>query len=264
MKYLSPTRLLAPVPEELRSNFIHYFFDISWWGLYAGATAAFLSIYATRIGATTIQIGLLTALPAAISLALSLPAGQLVRRLSAWRSTWMAALFSRSLFLLFALIPFFFQQNENQVKAILWVSVLIAVPTTVIGVSFSQLFIEAVPGEWRGTVVGVRNALFSIITFIVTVISGQIFNASVISERVPGSFCNRFCRWDHDDLPLVESAPIRSIVRERPNRAFAGYWRSPALGGVNWQTVLAPQAVPAARGRSGQALLARFRTAFRV
>src|SRR5512141_358671 len=66
-------RLPADLPVALRSNIIHYYFDISWWGLYAGATAAFLTIYAARIGASAAQIGLLSALPAAISLALSLP-----------------------------------------------------------------------------------------------------------------------------------------------------------------------------------------------
>ena len=73
--------------SRLRSNIIHYYFDIGWWGLYAGATAAFLSIYATRIGASPAQIGLLTALPSAISLALSLPFAGIVRRLSAHRAT---------------------------------------------------------------------------------------------------------------------------------------------------------------------------------
>ena len=222
MKYLSPTRLLAPVPEELRSNFIHYFFDISWWGLYAGATAAFLSIYATRIGATPIQIGLLTALPAAISLALSLPAGQFVRRISAWRSTWIAALVSRSLFLLFALIPFFFQLNENQVKAILWVSVLIAVPTTVIGVSFSQLFIEAVPGEWRGTVVGVRNALFSIISFIVTVISGQILTHLPFQTGYQVVFVIGFAGGVMTSYHLWKVRPVEDLCASAPTAALPG------------------------------------------
>ena len=43
---------------ELRYNFIHYYFDIAWWGLYTGGTAAFLTIYAARVGATPAEIGL--------------------------------------------------------------------------------------------------------------------------------------------------------------------------------------------------------------
>ncbi|HMN61646.1 MAG TPA: MFS transporter, partial [Anaerolinea sp.] len=163
----------ADISPRLRSNIIHYYFDIGWWGLYAGATAAFLSIYAARIGATPAQIGLLTALPSGISLALSLPFASIVRRLGAHRATWTAALVARSMFLLYALLPFFFTQPE-QVNAILIIGALMAVPNTLIGISFSQLLMDAVTPDWRGTVVGVRNAFFSIITFVVTMISGQI------------------------------------------------------------------------------------------
>ncbi len=81
---------LSPeLPRELRSNIIHYYFDISWWGLYGGATAAFLTIYATRLRATPAQIGLLSALPAGITLLLSLPFANLVLRMGAHRATWM-------------------------------------------------------------------------------------------------------------------------------------------------------------------------------
>jgi len=163
----------ADISPRLRSNIIHYYFDIGWWGLYAGATAAFLSIYAARIGATPAQIGLLTALPSGISLALSLPFASIVRRLGAHRATWTAALVSRSMFLLYALLPFFFREPE-QVNAILIIGALMAIPNTLIGISFSQLLMDAVTPDWRGTVVGVRNAFFSIITFVVTMISGQI------------------------------------------------------------------------------------------
>lgn len=134
---------------------------------------AFLTIYATRIGATPAQIGLLSALPAAISLVLSLPFAGLVRRLGAHRSTWIGALVARGLFSLYALLPFFFNEPE-QVFAILVIGVVLALPNTLVGISFNQLLMESIAPDWRGAVVGVRNACFSIITFIVTVISGQI------------------------------------------------------------------------------------------
>jgi MFS family permease len=166
-------RLPPDLPVELRSNIIHYYLDISWWGLYAGATAAFLTIYATRIGASATQIGLLNALPSAISLILSLPFASVVRRMSAHRATWVGAFLSRFLFLPYALLPFFFSKAD-QVTAILVIAVLMTVPNVLVGIAFNQLLIEAVPPEWRGTVVGARNAFFSIITFVVTLISGQI------------------------------------------------------------------------------------------
>ena len=59
-------RFPASLSPLLRSNFIHLFWDIGWWGLYVGTTAAFLSIYAARSGATPEQLGLLSALPALV------------------------------------------------------------------------------------------------------------------------------------------------------------------------------------------------------
>ncbi len=59
-------------------------------------------------------------------------------------------------------------------RAILVIAVLMTIPNTLIGIAFSHLMMEAIPPHWRGMVVGVRNALFSSISFLVTVISGQI------------------------------------------------------------------------------------------
>src|SRR5512142_2782498 len=173
MNLVQSFRLPPDLPAEQRSNIVHYYFDISWWGLYAGATAAFLTIYAARIGATPAQIGLLSALPSAISLVLSLPFADVIRRMGAHRATWIGALLSRIFFLPYALLPFFFNE-KTQVAAIIAIAVLITVPNILVNIAFSQLLIEAVPPDWRGTVVGVRNAFFSIISFGVTMLSGQI------------------------------------------------------------------------------------------
>jgi MFS family permease len=161
------------LPANLRSNFIHLFWDIGWWGLYMGTTAAFLNIYAARSGATPDQIGLLTAAPALISMVLSLPTGGLLRRFPARLSTATAAFLGRFLFLGFALLPWIVAP-ALQVKGILVLVILIAPASTVLGISFTQFIMEGVPSEWRGMVVGTRNAIMSIITFVVTMASGQI------------------------------------------------------------------------------------------
>lgn len=166
-------RFPADLSPDLRSNFINFFFDIGWWGLYNGATVAFLTIYDTRLGATPQQIGLLTAIPALISLALSLPGGWIVRRMRAKRAAVAGAFLSRLLFLAYALLPFFWNPAQ-QVNMILLVTVLIAIPAVLVNISFNQVLMEGVPAEWRGQIVGTRNAIFSIISFAVTLLSGQI------------------------------------------------------------------------------------------
>lgn len=166
-------RLPADLSPRVRANTYHYYGDISWWGLYAGATAAFLTIYAARIGATPQQIGLLNALPALIALLLALPFAGLVRRLGAHTATWTSALVGRSLLLGYAILPFFLPEHA-QILAILGLASLMALPNTLIGISFPQLMIEALPSTWRGAVVGARNVFFAIISFVFTLLSGQI------------------------------------------------------------------------------------------
>lgn len=233
-------RLLSLPPDlspQLRSNIIHYFFDIGWWGLYAGATASFLTIYAARIGATPAQIGLLTALPSGVMLALSLPFGGVVTRMGAHRATWVGALTQRSLFLLYALLPFFLSE-PSQVTAILVIALVLTAPTTLIGIGFNQLLMEALTPDWRGAVIGARNAIFSIITFIVTVISGQIltrmtfpYNYQVVFViGFVGAVATAFHLWKVRPLPelAVSAAPVIPPEANRPVRRVPRYL--PALG----------------------------------
>ncbi len=166
-------RFPPTLSPDLRWNFIRYFWDIGWWGLYVGSIVAFLTIYAARLGATPAQIGLLTALPAAISLGLSLPVGWWLRRISPKRATEWSAFISRCLFIVYVILPWIVPAQQ-QISALLVMSAILAVPATVINISFSQLFMEAVPAEWRGPVVGARNAIMSIISFPVTLLCGQI------------------------------------------------------------------------------------------
>lgn len=171
-RYFSLPPSLSP---QLRSNFTNLFWDIAWWGLYIGSTSAFLTIYAARSGATPTQIGLLTALPALVSLLLSLPTGRWLRRFHAEKATFWAAVVSRSLYLVYALLPWLIGE-ELQVTAVIGLTILITIPTTVINISFSQFFVEAVPLEWRGMVVGTRIALMSLISFPVMLLCGQILD----------------------------------------------------------------------------------------
>ena len=56
------------VPEIYRNNFLHLFLDIAWFGVLSGSAINFLNVYATRLGATPVQIGLLSATTAVINL----------------------------------------------------------------------------------------------------------------------------------------------------------------------------------------------------
>ena len=63
------------IPNQYRANFLHLYLDIAWFGVLSGSTVNFLNVYATRIGATGLQIGLIGAMSAVVSLLLAIPAG---------------------------------------------------------------------------------------------------------------------------------------------------------------------------------------------
>ena len=68
------------IPVQYRSNFLHFYFDIGWFGLLSGSAASFLSVYLTHLGASSLHIGLLGATGAAVSLLLAIPAGRWLER----------------------------------------------------------------------------------------------------------------------------------------------------------------------------------------
>ena len=235
MKINFSQRLLSGFPTELRSNVSRYYLDISWWGLYGGATMAFLSIYATRIGATPAQIGLMTALPAAVQLLASLPFAGLVKRLSPHRANWTGAFLARLLFALYIFLPLLASRGV-QVNAIILIGTLIAIPATLTGIAFNQLLMEAIPIDWRGTVVGVRNALYSIITFVVTVISGQILThvpfplnyQIVFAIGFIGAIMTAYQLWHVRPLKTLQGGtqPLEVGVGSPPASRLVIPWRS--------------------------------------
>jgi MFS family permease len=213
------------IPPNLRSNFIHLYWDIGWWGVYMGSTVAFLSIFASRSGATREQLGLLTAIPAIVSLALALPAGWVTRRFGAHRTTVAAALASRGPLVLYALLPWLVPA-AYRVPAILVIATLLSLPTTVVGVSFGQFFLESVPSRYRGDVVGMRIAIMSIVSFLVTLASGLVLTRFIFPVGYQivffvggiGAAMTAYHIWRtrrvHDpDLPTLPAA-----VLDRPRR----------------------------------------------
>jgi len=168
-------RPAQPVPEEFRSNFRQLTWDITWFGLLNGSAISFISVYAARLGADGLQIGLLTAAPAIVILLLALPAGSWLqsRRLS--KSVVWAAAVNRSFYLLWAVLPWFFPP-DLEIWAIIMAILAMTVPATVVSVGFNALFAEAVPPEWRGHVMGIRNAAFALTSTLTTIVCGWLLD----------------------------------------------------------------------------------------
>jgi MFS family permease len=89
-------------------NFRHLVLDIAWYGLALAAYGRFLSVYAIKLGATPIEQGLLTSLPALILLIFASLGNWWTKRYSEPRKALLIPSFIfRMVFLLPAFAPFF-------------------------------------------------------------------------------------------------------------------------------------------------------------
>jgi len=163
----------AAIPKEYQSNFMHLYLDIAWFGVLSGSTINFLNIYATRIGASGLQIGLIGAMSAVVNLFLAIPASRWLEKQHLNRAIFWTAVYYRVGFLLFVFLPWLFN-DEGQIIAIILLTFLMAIPLTPLGVGFNALFAEAVPAEYRAHVAGTRNVMLAITFMVTALISGYI------------------------------------------------------------------------------------------
>jgi len=156
---------ISIITPEMRANFRNLYADVFWYGILAGSTLAFLAIYATHQGASTFQVSLLTAGPALVNLALSLPVGRWLEGKRLVRVTFWSSIGQRVGYLALIALPWLLPA-AGQVWALVLITVLISIPGTYLAISINALLADVVPPDQRGVVVGRRNAIvaFSMIS----------------------------------------------------------------------------------------------------
>lgn len=170
-----PFRSGRIVPPELRKTFLHLYLDIAWFGLVAASAIAFLSVYAARLGATGFQIGLLSAAPASVNLLLALPTGRWLEHQRIDGAVFWSALLHRAFYLLWIPLPVLLAP-QGQIWTFVAATLAMSIPGTVLSVGFNALFAEVVPHEWRGHVVGVRNAVMAVVYITISLLAGYILD----------------------------------------------------------------------------------------
>jgi hypothetical protein len=163
------------VPAEYRSTFRHLYLDIAWFGVLSGSAIAFLAVFATRQGAEPWQIGLLGAGPAAINLIFTLPAGRWLEGRAVGPAVFWTSVFHRLFYLPWIFMPVLLLPG-GQVWALILFSLLMSIPGTALAIGFNAMFGAAVPPEWRGHVVGIRNALLAGAFIVTSLVSGMILH----------------------------------------------------------------------------------------
>lgn len=221
-----------PVPAEHRRNFNHLVLDIAWFGVLNGSAIAFVAVYATRLGASAFQLGLLNAIPAIVNLTFALPAGRWLQDQPISRATFNSAILHRWFYLLWVFLPLVFAPQE-QVWVLILLTVLMSIPGTALAIGFNGLFAASVPPEWRPRVVGVRNAAYALTSIIVTLVSGYLLNVMPFPLGYQLVFLLGFIGAAMSSLHLWFVRPVDEH-RKPANGKSMGDWAQPGAMSM-WQ-----------------------------
>jgi MFS family permease len=170
------TELLHIPTPTLKWNIRQLYWDVLWFGILAGSTLAFQSVYAVRLGATGLQIGLISAGPAVIGLMFTLPSGRWMESKSLIKVSFQSSIWQRLGYLVLVALPWIFPSPEGQVWGLIWTTLVVSVAGTVLAISFNAMFAEVVPPNWRARAVGRRNIILAISITLTTILSGQILD----------------------------------------------------------------------------------------
>lgn len=164
------------VPEQHKRNFLLLTLDYAGIGVVNGSVLAFLAVYASRIGATSAQIGLITAIPALICLLIALPVAQWIAKKSLKKSVVISAIAYRFYYLILVFVPFI-GLPLHQIWFVIAVTFAVSMPGTILSIGFNAFFAETVPPEWRAHVSGSRSAAFSVTNIVFTILCGVLLES---------------------------------------------------------------------------------------
>lgn len=161
------------MPEQYRANFFHLVADIFWYGILNGTSLSFNTVYMTRIGGSEFHIGLLAAAPAIVNILFALPFGSWLTRKNIAREVAISSIWHRLFYLLWVPLPILFHESI-QIWMLIALTFIMFIPGTILQVGFNDMFAEAVPGEWRGVVAGLRNAGLAFTTVVISLVCGDV------------------------------------------------------------------------------------------
>lgn len=151
-----------------------------------GLVNPFLPIYALALGANSLLVSLLTAMPALVNMFVLTPAARMVEARADRVPTVVSwAGVHRSFYVLFALVPFL-PAYRAEVVVILFS--LMAIPGSISGVAWQALMGDIFPEERRGEIFGLRNMYVGLTGIAASLAAGWFLDVA----RFPGNFVSLF------------------------------------------------------------------------
>ena len=156
-------------------NISNLYAETTWFGILNGVASTFVSVYALRLGATTAQVGWLTALPALVNIIWLMPAARMIERqrrrlpLVLW-----SGFLQRLGYLMMAIMPFLVL--TGRVEALILINTLVTLPAAVINTAITAMIPDLTSPERRGQVVSVRWLLLSLTATAAALFGGKLLD----------------------------------------------------------------------------------------
>ncbi len=227
----------TPAPKVQRRNFYHLVQNTLWMGLASAATTRFASVYAIRVGATPLELGLLAALPAIFTMLAATLAGWWMKHYptSALAMRW-PALGLRLGFPLLFLAPFL--PVEWQPVWVIIALIVPAVPSGIQGVIFLVMVREAVNERFLTPLISRRHLAMNIAITVSTLAFGIWLEKMIFPVNYQIMYIVAFgfamVGWWH--LIHVQTLPSAPVVLEAVKSTGERIWQS---GGFRTVAIIA-------------------------
>lgn len=178
----------------------------------------FLGIYAIRVGATEQQVGLLSSLPALVSLLVVLPGAAWLQRAHNLQSvTARMILATRFLFAALAIVPLF--RNDVRPEVLLFLVALTNLPATLANVGWQSFIGSVIPDAWRADAFAVRNVWTTVAGLVAVMAGGWFMDWAAVPTGYQIAFVIAFLFgiWE-----VVVFTRIRGPVEAKPSLASEG------------------------------------------
>jgi MFS family permease len=199
-------------------------------GLASAATTRFVSVYAIRVGATPLELGLLASLPAIFTLLAATLSGWWMQRYqtSAQAMRWPALGLRLSFPLLF-LTPFL--PLEWQSIWIIFAMIVPAVPSGIQSVIFLVMIRQAINEKFLTPLISRRNMAMNLTIATSTLVFGFWLERSVFPYNYQimygVAFCFAMVGWWH--LNRVQTLPVAAAAANIVTTSRSAVWRQPGF-----------------------------------
>ena len=148
----------------------------AWQSLSASLYSPFLGVLAIKLGASNLQVALISALPAAVSCVASILGAQVLRPFDRKKGAACAFAFANRLFLLgIAALPLL--SEDSRASALVLLIALMNVPGAIGNIAWQALMADAIPSERRGDAFAVRSRIVTAVGFVPTLVGGYLLDA---------------------------------------------------------------------------------------